>query len=373
MAKSNQPLLDELTDQQRAAILNGADAVKTLADFKRRTFDLYMDVARGVAPLCEIADRRGMARKARAHLLKDNGYGSLNPSTVSRLLWMAKLENAIRAWRDTDLTQNKRDSWNSPTSICNRCPAVRKAIEQARENKPPRTPKKKDVMAAVEKALDVIGDLAYGLKDADQRAVIKERLLQFAKQFGKRGTLVDDDEPSPDKPTVKVRKQAPALHTPHKDVKTKPFCAPTAIAAITGEPVSVVRDAIRQASGKMLTSAGKAHPVMGVDNSSVLKAMALLGWHVVERRSVPSNAKRYTLDAFAKDHGDDGPFIVNVPGHYVTISNGEFCDTYTKGPQALSDGALEGAWYGGRKRKGSTGVQKWWRFEKTEKDDAVVK
>jgi hypothetical protein len=64
-----------------------------------------------------------MSRKARKNLLRDNGYGSLNESTVSRLLLMAKHETAIRIWRDT-LTQNKRDSWNSPTSICNRCPFV---------------------------------------------------------------------------------------------------------------------------------------------------------------------------------------------------------------------------------------------------------
>jgi hypothetical protein len=73
-------------------------------------------------------------------------------------------------------------------------------------------------------------------------------------------------------------------------------------------------------------------------------------------------SKRYTLDAFAKEHGDDGPFIVNVTGHYVAISNGEFCDPYVKRPKAFAE-AFEGKWYGGRKRKGSVGVQKWWRFE----------
>ena len=140
MAKTNQPLLDALTTAERRAVLAGADAVSTLADFSRRSFDLYMLAAKGVAPLCAIADGHGMARKARQHLLRDNGYGSLNPSTVSRLLLMAKLETEIMKWRDT-LTQRRRDSWNSPTSICNRCPAVRKAIAEAKASRP-RAPRK---------------------------------------------------------------------------------------------------------------------------------------------------------------------------------------------------------------------------------------
>src|SRR5262245_24362009 len=40
-----------------------------------------------------------------------------------------------------------------PTSICNRCPAVGKAIAEAKKNKAA-TPKTKDVAAKIEKALD---------------------------------------------------------------------------------------------------------------------------------------------------------------------------------------------------------------------------
>ncbi len=193
MTRANQPLLAELTEQQRHAVLLGADALKGLKEFARKSFDEWMLVAKGVALLCAIADRPGMSRKARKNLLNDNGYGTLNESTVSRLRLMAEHETAIRVWRGS-LTENKRESWNSPTSICNRCPAVRKAIGEANKHKPPRRPRQKDAMAEIEKALDVIGDLAYGLKDADQRAVISERLLAFAKQFGKPAADVDDDD-----------------------------------------------------------------------------------------------------------------------------------------------------------------------------------
>jgi hypothetical protein len=183
MARTNRPELDELTDQQRKAVLDGADALSTLGDFKRRTFDLYMTVARGVAPLCMLADRPGMSRKARKNLLKDNGYGSLNEATVSRLRWMAKLETAIRAWRDT-LTQNKRDAWNSPTSICNRCPAVRKAIAEAAKSRPPRKKRTTDSTAAVERAFDVIADYLAAVEDADQRAAWVERISALVRQYG---------------------------------------------------------------------------------------------------------------------------------------------------------------------------------------------
>jgi hypothetical protein len=198
--KSNQPLLDELTDAQRKAVLDGADAVKELADFRRRTFELWMRVARGVVAICIVADQPGMSRKARKHLLADNGYGTLNEGTVSRLKRMAEHETAIRIWRDT-LTQNKRDSWNSPTSICNRCPAVRKAIEADKANKPPRKPRTVNRPLAVERALDTIGDYLHDL-DADNRLVMIERILL---PFGLRPVPVDAPT-KPVKPKAKAKK-----------------------------------------------------------------------------------------------------------------------------------------------------------------------
>jgi hypothetical protein len=169
--KTNQPLLDELTDAQRNAVLDGADAVKELADFRRRTFDMWMRIARGIAPLCALAARASMARKARKHLLADNGYGTLNEGTVSRLLRMADLETAIRIWRDT-LTANKRDSWNSPTSICNRCPPVRAAIAASNKAKPPRKPRKPHVESAIDTFLEHLHSL-----DTDNRRATIERIL----------------------------------------------------------------------------------------------------------------------------------------------------------------------------------------------------
>jgi hypothetical protein len=199
MAKTNQPLLDELSAAQRAAVLEGADAVNTLTDYRRRTFDLWMTVARGVAALCAVADRPGMSRNARKNLLKDNGYGTLNEGTISRLLRMAEHETAIRVWRDT-LTENKRESWSSPTSICNRCAAVRKAIAEAKKNKPPRPARATNRSAAVERAIDVVSDYLHGVEDADHRTAVVERLLALARQF--------EREPTAAKPAAKRKPKA---------------------------------------------------------------------------------------------------------------------------------------------------------------------
>jgi hypothetical protein len=177
------PVLDQLTDAQRAAVLDGADAVETYNDFRRRTFDVFMRIARGVAPLCDWA--KGKSRKARRNTLNETGYRTINESTVSRLLWMAKLETEIRIWRDS-LTERKRDTWNSPTSICNRCPAVRKAMAAAKvaakANKrqgsaPAKT--KTTVSARFEKALDVIADALHEAEDADLRASMVERIASL--------------------------------------------------------------------------------------------------------------------------------------------------------------------------------------------------
>jgi hypothetical protein len=157
---------------------------------------------------------------------------------------------------------------------------------------------------------------------------------------------------------------AMTLHTPNYDIRTRAYCGPTAISAVTGEPISVIRDAIRQASGKIARANGSAWPITGVNNENLLAAMQLLGWQIVEQWSEPAAGGPYTLDSFARDRGNDGPFIVNVTGHYVAISQGEFCDPFTVLPKDLFGGVLDRKWFGGRKRKGSTWVRKWWRFQK---------
>jgi hypothetical protein len=191
--KTNRPELDDLSDAERSAVLTGADAIVTLKDFARRSFDLWMDIARGVAVLRKLADQRS-SRRAFRSLLRDNGYGSLNDTAASRLVLMAKYETAIRIWRDGELTERQRERWNSPTSICQRCPAVRKAIEAtkgpglgaARTFIRPRIP--------FETALDAVTDHLLAVPDADHRAAMIERV---ASTIGITPSPTNQDEVAP--------------------------------------------------------------------------------------------------------------------------------------------------------------------------------
>jgi len=153
------------------------------------------------------------------------------------------------------------------------------------------------------------------------------------------------------------------LYTPKYRGTRREFCGPTAIAAVTGASLEEVRDAIRQERGPELRSDGGYMPIMGLHNVEMLGAMDQLGWKVVEEDAwrdraelmAASRAKLCTLGEFAAEHGHDGPYIVNVTGHYVAISHGEFCDTRSILPveldRAMKWKGLAGKW-----------VKNWWKF-----------
>jgi hypothetical protein len=153
-------------------------------------------LSRGLAVLREIADQCS-SRKAFKNLCRDHGYGSLNEATRSRLLLMAAHETAIRIWRDVELTERQRENWNSPTSICKRCPALRAAIAETNKNKPPRPPRKTNKSLVLERALDVVLDHLNEMDD-DNRLVVVERILSpFKLKLAKVS-----EPPLPPKPTT---------------------------------------------------------------------------------------------------------------------------------------------------------------------------
>jgi hypothetical protein len=174
MRKSNRPELDDLSDAQRRAILEGADALGEIGNFMRRSFDRWMTIAKGVAVLRELANQPTASRRAFKNFLRDHGYGSLNRSTASRLVLMAKHETAIRIWRDT-LTENKRERWCSPTSICSRCPALRAVIAESAKRKP-RKPRTNRQPFHVKRAYDTIFEHLHAIEDADQRAALVDQI-----------------------------------------------------------------------------------------------------------------------------------------------------------------------------------------------------
>lgn len=122
------------------------------------------------------------------------------------------------------------------------------------------------------------------------------------------------------------------LHVVENDTKAKAFCGPTAIAAITGQPISVVRDACRMArhGADWPTKFQRAPNVKGMFNRELEIALRTLGyigrWVQVQGRP--------TLAAWLDSRTAEqrrSPCVVNVTGHYVTVSGYEFVDTFTKG------------------------------------------
>jgi hypothetical protein len=62
------------------------------------------------------------------------------------------------------------------------------------------------------------------------------------------------------------------------------------MSAVTGEPISVIRDAIRHVSGRVETADGRAYLVIGVRPIVLVNAMQLLGWEVIEKSGIENNA-----------------------------------------------------------------------------------
>lgn len=169
------------------------------------------------------------------------------------------------------------------------------------------------------------------------------------------------------------------LHTPHRDTGSSRYCGPTAIMAVTGLRGSEVRDAIRQFRGDIRSAAGTHMPVMGMSNTDLIGAMDLLGWHVVEQWEAPSaklklvstgvdghykrpdGFKPLPFATFLADRGADGPFIVNVTGHYMAVSHGEVCDAASTVLPTDIERYLKRGKFGYRQ----SWVRKWWKFAET--------
>lgn len=183
------------------------------------------------------------------------------------------------------------------------------------------------------------------------------------------------------------------LHTPHRNSGSSRYCGPTAMMCVTGLPGSVIVDAVRQVRGNILSASGARMPVSGVSNKDLLATMDLLGWAVEERYDEPSWRRVKTPDPrgkwhdghggrfsyhrewdgeppqffadFLADRGSGGPYIVNVTGHYMAVSQGEVCDAATTVlptdiPVYLKRGkfSYRQAW-----------IRHWWRFEKIADND----
>jgi hypothetical protein len=181
------------------------------------------------------------------------------------------------------------------------------------------------------------------------------------------------------------------LFTPRYDEPTGRYCGPTAICAVTGLLLSDVKAAIRQASGKITDAVGRSHRVSGVANKDLLGALAILGWTPVETWEAPEPIRQWKSDCetghpnydrvgrwvrhgaashpfsdFLREHGHDGPFIINVTGHYIAVGWGELCDPFNPTGTEISR-YLARSWKRGKQgRYQNAWVQRWWKFEQVQ-------
>lgn len=136
------------------------------------------------------------------------------------------------------------------------------------------------------------------------------------------------------------------LHTPINDVGHRPYCGPTAIAAITGAPISVVykklrrvrADGDRRRYGKVVNGGnvkrvdGKKRRIVGTGTTEVLKVLKRLGYPVVARLPQHKRPAGITLRQLCDDRAHLGPHLVEVTGHWIAMSRGMLCDTHRRTP-----------------------------------------
>jgi hypothetical protein len=125
------------------------------------------------------------------------------------------------------------------------------------------------------------------------------------------------------------------LHPVKHDLKTVQWCGPTALAAISGQPTSVVHAAIKQCARHI-------KHVKGVSYGLLQNAGAALGYRLQYRDAANwGNAKRTwpTLAQWLRANKAiyaQTPVIVCVTGHYVTVCGRSFIDNHTKTTVPLS-------------------------------------
>ncbi|MHA6645488.1 hypothetical protein [Mesorhizobium sp. A623] len=117
------------------------------------------------------------------------------------------------------------------------------------------------------------------------------------------------------------------LRDVRNDTKSRAYCGPTAIAAITGAPISMVRDAYRLVRfGGEWIYRHRAPAIIGTTYAEAEKVLRLLGfvgfWHHVD--GAPTFAAYMQM---RKGMQRTNASILFVTRHAVAISGWQFCDT----------------------------------------------
>jgi hypothetical protein len=117
----NTPGIPELTTEENRDVEKAKAALASI----RKTFEFWIDIARGLDALRQKADKLPgfKAGYAFAQLREREGLGEsvLDKTRVSKLGKILANLPAIEAWRG-ELTEKERTEWASPEAVCNRFP-----------------------------------------------------------------------------------------------------------------------------------------------------------------------------------------------------------------------------------------------------------
>lgn len=131
------------------------------------------------------------------------------------------------------------------------------------------------------------------------------------------------------------------LFTPVIDVKHKPYCGPTAIAALTGVPLARIEKMLRRVRRNWSGTRRRNMPIKGTYNSEVLRVLQRLGCKFAEVKNPERSFARFCDDT----RYVPSAYLLNVPGHYMVTCQGLYCDNSTlQGPKPAED-------YGKRTRR----------------------
>jgi hypothetical protein len=151
------------------------------------------------------------------------------------------------------------------------------------------------------------------------------------------------------------------LHIPQNDTGELAYCAPTAIMAITGQPLSMVHPVIRggfKASGRVWWK-----PITSVPNFVTLAAMKYFGWFVVEKDTIPPGHHMLLQDLLYSLSPKPGPYIIHVTGHVLAVGDGKVCNSLSRVPISRVDYLMRPS------VKPNWWVRDWWRFEQGEHNE----
>lgn len=142
------------------------------------------------------------------------------------------------------------------------------------------------------------------------------------------------------------------LHTPVNDTTARAYCGPFSIAVLTGYPISIIRKRIRRVrgdydrkhygrvvkGGNVTRSDGRKRRIAGTSNHEVLTVLKRLGMRIVDQaKNKRFMTDRETLREFCEDRAHLGPTLIEAGHHYVVVSRGMICDTFTKHPIPWKD------------------------------------